>query len=91
MSEVYYEDNDIRVWTENINDQAFIHVGIFNMTKNVLGKIKEKWGELIISLYFEGYENVYTYTKDNRIIKLIGGAEYIDTAGEYEVWKWDLS
>lgn len=91
MSKVYYEDDDIRVWTENINDQAFIHVGIFNMTKGVLEKIKEKWGELIISLYFEGYENVFTYTKDNRIIKLIGGAEYVDSAKGYEVWKWDLS
>lgn len=88
---VYYEDNDIKIVLEEIGEQMFIHVGIFNMTKEILNKIREKWGEVVISLYFEGYENLYTYTKDNRIVKLIGSPEYVDTADGIEVWKWDLS
>lgn len=90
MSRTYYEDDDIRVWVEEINELPFVHVGIFNMSKAVLKKIKEKWGEIVISLYFDGYEELYTYTKDSRIVKMIGEAEKVGQHEVYEVWKWDL-
>jgi hypothetical protein len=86
----YYEDDDIRVYLENINDNVFIHVGIFNMSKNILSKIKEKWAEVAIKMYFLGYEELFAYTKDRRIINLIGGAEKIGQEKDYEVYKWDL-
>lgn len=86
----YYEDEDIKVYLENIDDNVFIHVGIFNMSKSVLNKIKEKWGEVAIKMYSLGYEEIFAYTKDNRIINLIGGADMLERVNDYEVYKWDL-
>ena len=86
----YYETDDYRIWMEDINDQLFIHVAIYNSTKTVVTEIKEKWAELMIDAYFNGYEDVFTYTQDNRIIKMIGGATNIGQYNDYEVWKWEL-
>jgi hypothetical protein len=87
----YFENEDIKVYLEHINEQVWVHVGIFNMNKAVLNKIKEQWGEVAIKTYLAGYETLYAYTKDNRIIKLIGGAELIGEHEGYEVYKWDLN
>lgn len=86
----YKETKDFRVWLEDIDHQLFIHVEIYNSTKASIKEIKEAWAELMIDCYFEGYEDVFAYTPDNRIIKLIGGAELIGTYENYEVWKWEL-
>lgn len=87
----YYENEDFRVYLEEIKDQVFIHVAIFNFSKAVFKKIKEVWALALIDIYFAGYENVFAYTKDNRIIKLIGGAKKIGQHQNYEVWKWELN
>lgn len=86
----YIETDDYRIWLEDINDQMFVHVTIYNSTKNVIESIKEGWAELLIDAYFQGYEDVFTYTQDNRIIKLIGGAIKVGQHEDYEVWKWEL-
>lgn len=87
----YYQDDDFKVYLENIDEQVFLHVGITNATKEVIHRIKEVWAEIITKMYFLGYEHVFAYTKDNRIIKMIGGAQYLDNYEDYEVWKWDLN
>lgn len=89
--ETYYEDDDIKVYLENMNDNVVIHVAIYNMTKSVLRKIKAKWGEVVQLAYYDGYENLFAYTKDPRIINLIGGAEYVGEGDGYEVYRWDLA
>jgi len=86
----YHQTNDYRIWLEDINEQLFIHVAIHNSTKTVIKEIKEKWAELMIDAYFDGYEDVFAYTKDNRIIKMIGGAINVGQYNDYEVWKWEL-
>lgn len=86
----YIETDDYRIWLEDINDQLFVHVTIYNSTKSVIESIKEGWAELLIDAYFQGYEDVFTYTQDNRIIKLIGGAIKVGQHEDYEVWKWEL-
>lgn len=86
----YQETDDYRIWLEDINDQLFIHVAIYNPSKSVIQQIKEGWAELMIDCYFDGYEDVFTYTKDSRIIKMIGGATKIGEHKGYEVWKWEL-
>lgn len=86
----YYETSDYRIWLEDINEQLFIHVAIHNSTKTIITEVKEKWAELMIDAYFEGYEDVFAYTKDNRIIKMIGGATKVGQHEDYEVWKWEL-
>ena len=87
----YYQNDDFKVYLENINDQVFIHVGIDKATKEVFSLIKQVFAEVAIKMYFLGYEELFAYTKDNRIVKLIGGAEYLDSHQGYEVWKWELN
>lgn len=87
----YYKNDDFKVYLEEINDQVFIHVAINNFSKAIFKDIKEVWANALIDIYFAGYDDVYAYTKDNRIIKLIGGATKIGQHEEYEVWKWELN
>lgn len=93
----YYRDDDIHVYLENINKQVFIHVGLTKASKASIKRMKEKWGEVVQKMFVIGYHSLFAYTKDNRVIKMIGGAEKIgsqvdpDTGDLYEVYKWDLS
>lgn len=87
----YYEDNDFRVYLEEINDNVVIHVAIYNFSKAIFTRIKEVWAEVLIKMYFAGYEDLFAYTKDNRIIRMIGGAKMIGQRQDYEVWKWELN
>jgi len=87
----YYQNDNFKVYLEEIDEQVFIHVAIYEFSKSILKDIKRVWAEVVVKLFFEGYENLFAYTKDNRIIKLIGGAEKIGQHDNYEVWKWDLN
>lgn len=86
----YYRDDDIHVYLDNIDEQVFVHVGIVNATKETIARIQEKWGEIVMKMYYLGYEELFAYTKDPRIINMIGGAEKIGQHQDYEVYKWDL-
>lgn len=88
---VYYQDEDILVWLENIEEQIFLHLVVTNMTKAVVRKIREKWGEVAIKAWTAGYSELFVYTRDERFVKLIGGADYIGPAEDYGVYKWDLA
>lgn len=87
----YTENENFKVYLEEINDQVFIHVGIHNFSKAILKQIKEVWAEIMVKMFFLGYEEAFAYTKDNRIIKLIGGAKKVGQHQNYEVWKWELT
>lgn len=86
----YEETDDYKVWLEDINEQLFVHVAIYNPSKDVINSVKEAWANIMLDAWFDGYEDVFTYTKDNRIIKMIGGAQKIGQHKDYEVWKWEL-
>lgn len=87
----YYQDEDIKVFLEEIDEQVFVHVAIYNFSKSVLDKVREKWGEIVQKMYVNGYEELFTYTKDNRIVKMIGYPEKVGQHEDYEVWKWELN
>lgn len=87
----YFKDDNFEVVLEHTDGRFFVHVGIFKATKTSIKKIKEKWGEIVFGLYREGYDELYTYTKDSRIVKMIGGAEFLGIADAHEVYKWDLT
>lgn len=89
--DTYYENENFRVWLEEIKGQVAIHVVIHKSSKEIIKDIKRVWAEVIVKMYFLGYEEVFTYTKDNRIVKLIGGATMVGEGAGYEVWKWELN
>lgn len=76
---------------EEIEGCLFVHVEIRKFNKSTLKKIKEDWSELLIELYFQGYEEVFTYTQDMRIVDLVGGGEVVGEKGIWKIVKWDLS
>lgn len=86
----YKETDDYRIWYELMDGELVVHVSIYNATKSVIEEIKEGWAEFLIDAYFQGYEFVYTYTSDSRIIEIIGGATKVGQHGKQEVWQWDL-
>lgn len=86
----YEETDDYKMWLEDINDQLFVHAAIYNASKSVVRSVKEAWANIILDAWFDGYEEVFTYTKDSRIVKIIGGAVKIGQYEDYEVWKWEL-
>lgn len=88
---VYYKDDDILVWLENIEEQIFLHLVVTNMTKSVVKKIRDKWEEVAIRAVNAGYDELFVYTKDERFVRLIGDAEYLGPAQDYGVYKWDLA
>lgn len=87
----YHEEDNFKVYLEEINEQVAMHVAINTFSKAVLKDIKRVWAEILVKMYFLGYEEVFAYTKDNRIIKLIGGAKLVGQHQDYEVWKWELN
>lgn len=87
----YYEEDNFKVYLEEINGQVAIHVAIYKFSKAILKDIKRVWAEVMVKMYLLGYEAAFAYTKDNRIVKLIGGAEKVGEHQNYEVWKWELT
>lgn len=86
----YYKDEDIHAYVEDIDDQIFLHVDFLRVNKNAIRKTRQKWGEVILKLYEEGYEEAYTYTQDVRFVNLIGGAKKIGQHENYGVYVWEL-
>ncbi len=70
---LYRDDEEFQLWYEVINEELFVHVHIYSFNKTVLRDIKETFALLLIDAYFDGWEDVFTYTEDDRIVRLVGG------------------
>lgn len=91
MRHSYYKDEDFEVMVEKADERIYVHVGIERASKEVVRRIKGVWGSVVMAVYADGYDALYTYTQDSRIVKMIGGAEHIGNTDVYEVYKWDLA
>lgn len=87
----YYKDDDFEVVLEHADGRVFVHVGIDRATKGAIKRIQQKWGEVVFKVYRAGFTELYTYTDDPRIVRMIGGAELIGKTELHEVYKWDLA
>lgn len=91
---IYAEDKDLQLWVEVINGCLFVHVNLRRFNEKVLKKLKVAWGHLQQAAYFDGWEEIFTYTKDARIVNVVGGAkEVVDERLKptgLRVFKWDL-
>jgi len=86
----FYADEDFVLSLEELNEQPFVHVTFSRFNKNVYKKLLEQWKEVLMRFYYLGYLQIFTYTKDPRIVNLVGGADKIGEYEGYEVYKWDL-
>lgn len=86
-----FKDDNYRISVEEIDGCLFVHCELYKFSKAVLKDVKTTWAELLIHLYFMGYEEVFTYTKDMRLPNLVGGGQVIGSWDDWRVVKWDLS
>lgn len=91
---IFYSDEKLLVTLEKLDGYVLAHVSIFSPDKKTIKRLLEIWVEILARAYWQGYEEIYTYTKDERMLKIVKGGEII---GEYErngeifkVVKWDL-
>lgn len=87
----YYIDDDIEVVLERAEGNVYAHIGINRINKTIVTKIRGIWAQIVFELYEAGYPALYTYTKDKRVVRLIGDAEYLGDAEGHGVYKWDLT
>lgn len=92
---VFVADDDFILKWEKINDQLFVHIEVVNASKSMWERVKDAWLRFQAQAYFEGYEAIYTYTKDERVVKMIGGAhpltdERLGAIPGWRMFKWEL-
>lgn len=87
----YYIDENIEVILEEANGDVYVHVGLNTVNKDIVRKVRELWAEIVMKVYVAGYDALYTYTKDKRVVDLIGGADHVGDAEGFGVYKWDLT
>lgn len=93
---VYYEDKDFVLTVEMFNELPFIHLNLHRASKEIIDRVMKKWAEVKALAYFEGYEKIYTYTKDERMFKFFCPDKVYDEGfphrGEtYKVAEWELN
>lgn len=92
---VYHEDDNFTLTVELVDDIPFIHLALYKASKSILDSVSRKWAEVKALAYFDGYEAIYTYTKDERMFKLfnptkiLGDYEY--NGEKYKVAEWVLN
>lgn len=92
---IYAQDKDMQVWLEEIDGSLFVHVHLYNFSKEVLTRMRLVWDHLSTAAYFDGREEIFTYTKDARVPSLIGGAVELAVPKElsgrgFRMYKWEL-
>jgi len=90
-----YKDQNFKLSLEEEQGEQFVHVEIYKATKTILEHILWEFAKLKAKLYYEGYENIYTYTKDKRLFRIFGAEDigsFSDPNGkEYRVGRWVLN
>lgn len=87
-----YVDDNVSFEYEFINDQVFVHVVFLTTpTKASIEKLKTVWFNFKDYVYWQGYEDIFTYTKDPRVMNIIDPGKYLDTVNGLEVYQWVLN
>lgn len=88
-----YTGEDFISHAEYAGGFLFLHCEVKIWNKSTLKKIKEGIKYIKLSALERGYDKpLFTYTKNPRWVKLIGGEyanTFYDEGEKYEVFKWD--
>jgi len=90
---IYAEDENLSLSYEVLNDCLYVHVVLHAFNKHVFERLRAAWEHMKMDAYMDGWEYIFTYTKDPRIVSLIGGAEEIvsdELPKGIKVFKWEL-
>lgn len=90
----WYEDEDYTVTLEESEGLLFVHIEVYNFSKDIFLRIKQSWWELLFQCYLYGYEFLHTYTKNKKFADKMGTNELLTTlnfnGSEYSLVRWDL-
>lgn len=94
-TKVIHKDEDCKITLEELDGKLFVHVGLFKFSRPVLEKLLIIWATIKAKCYYLGYEAIYTYTRDPRIVKFFPNGEelgdYEYQGQNYKVFQWVLN
>lgn len=91
----FYKDDDLTVTLEEGDGNLMAHVAVHSASKSSIGRILEIWDDIRNRAYWQGYEEIYTYSNEPRMFEIVKGGEQVGEFEKdgikYKVWKWDLT
>lgn len=87
---VLYQDDDLLVEGELIKGNPFLHCTVLDFKKSTMVKALDLWEDIKIGFYLEGYDEIFSVSKNKRFIKFIRGVLHKELDGEVGVYKWEL-
>lgn len=84
-----YQDGDLLVEAEMVKGNPFIHVSVLRFNKSVMKKIKEVWEDVKAGFYYEGYDEIYAVSPNDKFCKVMGGKLHSRLADGKGVYKWE--
>jgi hypothetical protein len=93
--QTFYKDDDFQIWYEMEQGELLVHIGIFKATKQTMERALAVWADFKAKAYFDGFERIITYTRDERVFKWFPFAErkgdFTLGGRKYGVWQWALN
>lgn len=91
----FYDDDDLTVTLEEADGNLMAHVAIRNASKSIINKMLKIWEDIQYRAYWQGYEEIYTYSNEPRMFDIVKGGtevgEFDKDGTKYKVWKWELN
>lgn len=90
MYKTFYKDDDFDISWDLVNDNLWVHLHLNKASRPILLKALEAWAMFKAHAYFSGFDAVYSYTEEKRILKFFPNSILIGKIDDIEVVKWDL-
>lgn len=89
-----YKDEDIKIYMEEEQGEMFVHMRMYRASRSIIEKALKVLAGIKAQMYWAGYENVYTYSADERLLNLLPlwepVGEFQKDGKTFKVVKWDL-
>lgn len=90
----FYSDDDLTVTLEEADGNLMAHVVLYSASKASINRVLQVWQEIKERAYWQGYEEIYTYSNEPRMFDIVKGGEQVGEFEKdgikYKVWKWEL-
>ena len=93
---IFFEDDKVQIRLEERDGALFVHCLFHEVSKASVKWLQEIWPILRERVYFAGYANIFSYTKDLRVVKLFPGWELVEEikdeyGNDWKVVRWELN
>lgn len=95
IKQVFYENDDFTITLEEVEGNLMVHVSFDDFNRDILNAVLNLWTIIKDRAYWQGYEQIYTYTREPRMFSLFKDGhkkgEFEKDGFTYEVWEWELN